>query len=141
MHATRYVYALCCTCTYLCTCGPLPMPVCVYTWYTLLRVCVSSCVLLHVCVCLSLCAELPNRGDRLQTEVHQVNIKAKFLRFVLQSGHGEFAALNRYVAYRAFVSPLRTEHSSSMTREAATQWEVRWRMQVAQAILGCRAAC
>lgn len=39
--------------------------------------------------------ELPNRGDRLQTEVHQVNIRAKFLRFTLLSGHGEFATINR----------------------------------------------
>ena len=40
-------------------------------------------------------SELASRGDRLQTEVHQVNITAKYLRFVLQSGHAEFAAINR----------------------------------------------
>jgi len=39
--------------------------------------------------------ELANRGDRLQTEVHQVNIKAKYLKFTLASGHGEFASVNR----------------------------------------------
>jgi len=39
--------------------------------------------------------ELANRGDRLQTEVHQVNIKARYLKFTLLSGHGEFATVNR----------------------------------------------
>ncbi|GFH26941.1 uncharacterized protein HaLaN_25175 [Haematococcus lacustris] len=39
--------------------------------------------------------ELANRGDRLQTEVHQVNIRAKYLRFIMLSGHGEFASMNR----------------------------------------------
>lgn len=71
--------------------------------------CVERCLpgevawLLHIeCMVLSTClptpaaaAELANRGDRLQTEVHQVNIKAKFLKFTLVSGHSEFAAVNR----------------------------------------------
>mmetsp|Transcript_21390 Transcript_21390/g.36470 ORF Transcript_21390/g.36470 Transcript_21390/m.36470 type:complete len:170 (+) Transcript_21390:169-678(+) len=39
--------------------------------------------------------ELTNRGDRLQTEVHQVNIRAKYLKFTILSGHGEFATVNR----------------------------------------------
>nr|2YC2_A Chain A, INTRAFLAGELLAR TRANSPORT PROTEIN 25 [Chlamydomonas reinhardtii]2YC2_B Chain B, INTRAFLAGELLAR TRANSPORT PROTEIN 25 [Chlamydomonas reinhardtii]2YC4_A Chain A, INTRAFLAGELLAR TRANSPORT PROTEIN 25 [Chlamydomonas reinhardtii]2YC4_B Chain B, INTRAFLAGELLAR TRANSPORT PROTEIN 25 [Chlamydomonas reinhardtii] len=39
--------------------------------------------------------ELANRGDRLQTEVHQVNIRAKYLKFILLQGHGEFATVNR----------------------------------------------
>lgn len=43
-------------------------------------------------------AELANRGDRLQTEVHTVSIKAKFLKFTLLSGHGEFATVNRCVS-------------------------------------------
>jgi hypothetical protein len=41
-------------------------------------------------------AELASRGDRLQTEVHQVNIRARYLRFSILSGHGEFATVNRY---------------------------------------------
>ncbi|EFJ51641.1 hypothetical protein VOLCADRAFT_120416 [Volvox carteri f. nagariensis] len=39
--------------------------------------------------------ELANRGDRLQTEVHQVNIRAKYLKFMVLQGHGEFATVNR----------------------------------------------
>eukprot|EP00798_Chlamydomonas_sp_ICE-L_P029564 gene29564-5914_t len=39
--------------------------------------------------------DLPNRGDRLQTEAHQVSTRARFLKFVLVSGHGEFAVVNR----------------------------------------------
>ncbi|GIL84458.1 hypothetical protein Vretimale_19010 [Volvox reticuliferus] len=39
--------------------------------------------------------ELANRGDRLQTEVHQVNIRAKYLKFMILQGHGEFATVNR----------------------------------------------
>ncbi|KXZ51438.1 hypothetical protein GPECTOR_12g401 [Gonium pectorale] len=39
--------------------------------------------------------ELANRGDRLQTEVHQVNIRAKYLKFIILQGHGEFATVNR----------------------------------------------
>lgn len=39
--------------------------------------------------------ELANRGDRLQTEVHQVNIRAKYLKFMILGGHGEFATMNR----------------------------------------------
>uniref|UniRef100_A0A7S0USI0 F5/8 type C domain-containing protein n=1 Tax=Polytomella parva TaxID=51329 RepID=A0A7S0USI0_9CHLO len=39
--------------------------------------------------------DLTARGDRMQTEVHQVNIKARFLRFSILSGHGEFATVNR----------------------------------------------
>ncbi len=40
-------------------------------------------------------AELANRGDRLQTEVHQVNIRAKYLKFMILGAHGEFATMNR----------------------------------------------
>lgn len=43
-------------------------------------------------------AELASRGDRLQTEVHQVNIRARYLRFTIHSGHGEFATVNRYAS-------------------------------------------
>mmetsp|Transcript_13137 Transcript_13137/g.35758 ORF Transcript_13137/g.35758 Transcript_13137/m.35758 type:complete len:139 (-) Transcript_13137:622-1038(-) len=39
--------------------------------------------------------ELASRGDRLQTEVHQVTIRAKYLKFTLLSGHCENAAVNR----------------------------------------------
>lgn len=39
--------------------------------------------------------ELANRGERLQTEVHQVNIRAKYLKFIILGGHGEFATVNR----------------------------------------------
>lgn len=39
--------------------------------------------------------ELSNRGDRLQTEVHQVNISARYLKFSLMSGYTEFATVNR----------------------------------------------
>ncbi|KAF5843093.1 intraflagellar transport complex 25-27 [Dunaliella salina] len=39
--------------------------------------------------------ELASRGDRLQTEVHQVSIRAKYLKFTLLSGHCENAAVNR----------------------------------------------
>ncbi len=40
-------------------------------------------------------AELPNRWDRLQTEVHQVNFTARYLRFIVAAGHSEFATINR----------------------------------------------
>lgn len=39
--------------------------------------------------------ELSNRGDRLQTEVHQVNISARYLKFSLASGYSECATINR----------------------------------------------
>lgn len=39
--------------------------------------------------------DLPNRGDRLQTEAHQVSTRARYLKFILVSGHGEFAVVNR----------------------------------------------
>lgn len=39
--------------------------------------------------------DLQNREGRLQTERHQVNIKAKFLKFTLLSGYAEFATVNR----------------------------------------------
>ncbi len=41
--------------------------------------------------------ELANRGDKLQTEVHQVNIRARYLKFMILQGHGEFATVNRCV--------------------------------------------
>lgn len=40
--------------------------------------------------------ELANRGDKLQTEVHQVNIRARYLKFMILQGHGEFATVNRW---------------------------------------------
>ncbi len=40
--------------------------------------------------------DLQNREGRLQTERHQVNIKAKFLKFTLLSGYAEFATVNRW---------------------------------------------
>ena len=40
-------------------------------------------------------AELQSREGRLQTERHQVNIKAKFIKLILHSGYAEFAAVNR----------------------------------------------
>ena len=49
--------------------------------------------------CFSNCAsiaELTNRGDRLQSEVHQVNIKARYLKFVILSGYGEHSTVNRW---------------------------------------------
>jgi len=42
-------------------------------------------------------AELASRGDRLQTEVHQVNIRAKFIKFTILSSYCENAAMNRCV--------------------------------------------
>jgi hypothetical protein len=39
--------------------------------------------------------ELQNIGDRQQTELHQVNITAHFLRFTILSGYAEFATVNR----------------------------------------------
>lgn len=39
--------------------------------------------------------ELQSREGRLQTERHQVNTKAKYLRFTLHGGYADFAAVNR----------------------------------------------
>ncbi|KAG1652541.1 hypothetical protein FOA52_007882 [Chlamydomonas sp. UWO 241] len=39
--------------------------------------------------------DLQNREGRLQTERHQVNIKAKFLKFTLLAGYADFATVNR----------------------------------------------
>ena len=40
--------------------------------------------------------ELGDKGPaRLQTEVHQVNCRAKFLKFVIGSGWGDFASVHR----------------------------------------------
>jgi len=39
--------------------------------------------------------DLQNREGRLQTERHQVNLKAKYLKFTLLGGYAEFATVNR----------------------------------------------
>eukprot|EP00854_Cymbomonas_tetramitiformis_P023685 gene23685-28705_t len=39
--------------------------------------------------------ELQDKHNRLQTEVHQVNTKAKFLKFVIHSGWDDFCTVNR----------------------------------------------
>ena len=40
--------------------------------------------------------ELADKGaSRLQTEVHQVNCRAKFLKFIIGSGWGDFASVHR----------------------------------------------
>jgi len=39
--------------------------------------------------------EVTDRNGRLQTEMHQVNTQAKFLRFVIKSAWDEFAAVHR----------------------------------------------
>lgn len=39
--------------------------------------------------------ELSNRGDRLQTEVHQLNMRAKYLKFIISAGYHDFATINR----------------------------------------------
>eukprot|EP00983_Pelagomonas_calceolata_P076835 1153592-Pelagomonas_calceolata.AAC.2 len=58
--------------------------------------CAGKCTLhLLTCTLLPYRAELASRGDRLQTEVHQVTIRAKYLKFTLLSGHCENAAVNR----------------------------------------------
>lgn len=39
--------------------------------------------------------ELADKNERLQTEVHQVNCQAKFLKFTIGSGWGDFASVHR----------------------------------------------
>ena len=39
--------------------------------------------------------ELADKNARLQTEVHQVNCSAKFLKFTIGSGWGDFASVHR----------------------------------------------
>lgn len=39
--------------------------------------------------------ELADKNQRLQTEVHQVNCQAKFLKFTVGSGWGDFASVHR----------------------------------------------
>jgi heat shock protein beta-11 len=39
--------------------------------------------------------ELADKNQRLQTEVHQVTFQAKFLKFTIGSGWGDFASVHR----------------------------------------------